>query len=456
MYYDHYYILQIFSYSDITSLGSLPQALEHYPLTPVNSTVTTSTDKVHLSTVIANSSTVSSSIITVNSSTSQKLNKDSPIHLSYIVTYTVWEQLMASSKNFQLLQCWTNIFRGRFSVHVVEPNVKVDSSGLAFSFANASSTPKLSDIFNMSSWYKQWPVSRRPLATMDSRSEFLSVISTFEKNAILVQFDYGPYKQRLCEFSWDTTNLMAELKHYPLLNISRKVCINVNKLLTSEYLRALILGDIPLQNTVIIIDEWRGFGSARTNIKSECSKSFKYGYLKPSAMVMEDAKMYADKYLGGFGQYLSVSARFEKVSQKYANMTQQQRRSKITEAMSMIKKNVSTHKEQKQINKVYLSYDYGRFGSSSFRYKNFYDSSDLLVKFQQDLYNNEMIHDEYEKSFMIFKLQHPAYIAMVQMTIAAKGKCLLQIGKGHCIDFTSYLFISFHRPNVQCMYKSIL
>ena len=455
--YDYYYILQIFSYSDITSLGSLPQALEHYPLTPVNSTVTTSTDKVHLSTVIANSSTVSSSIITVNSSTSQKLNKDSPIHLSYIVTYTVWEQLMASSENFQLLQCWTNIFRGRFSVHVVEPNVKVDSSGLAFSFANsASSTPKLSDMFNMSSWYKQWPVSRRLLATMDSRSDFLSVISTFEKNAILVQFDYRPYKQRLCEFSWDTTNLMAELKHYPLLNISRKVCINVNKPLTSEQLRALILGDIPLQNTVIIIDEWRGFGRGRTNIKSKCSKSFKYGYLKPSAMVMKDAKMYAGKYLGGFGQYISVSARFEKVSQKYANMTQQQRRSKIAEAISMIKKTISTHKKQKQINKVYLSYDYGRFGSLSFRRKNFYDSSDLLVKFQQDLYNDEMTHDEYEESFMIFKLQHPAYIAMVQMTIAAKGKCLLQIGWGHCIDFTSYLFKYFHSPELLCIEKSII
>ena len=79
-----------------------------------------------------------------------------------------------------------------------------------------------------------------------------------------------------------------------------------------------------------------------------------------------------------------------------------------------------------------------------------------VVKFQQDLYNNEMTHDEYEESFMIFKPQHPAYIAMVQMTIAANGKCLLQIGWGHCIDFTSYLFKYFHSPELLCIEKSII
>ena len=374
-------------------------------------------------------------------------------NVSYVVGRSNWEQLMASSTNFQQLMCWTKTLDGPSPVHVVEPDFKADSSGLGLSFIKNNTSPKLSDVFDLNSWYKQWPTRGGPLATMDSRNEFLSVIGTFEKNAILVQFDYRPSKQRLCEFSWDTTNLMAELKHYPLLNISRKVCINVNKLLTSEQLRALILGDIPLQNTVIIIDEWRGFGSSRALVKGECSIKLNYTHLQPSASAMEDAKMYADKYLGGFGQYISVSARFEKV---YGRTMQKRRRNKVAKAISMIKKTISTHKEQKQINKVYLSYDFGRFGSLSFRRKNFYDSSDLLVKFQQDLYNNEMTHDEYEESFMIFKLQHPSYIAMVQMTIAANGKCLLQIGWGHCIDFTSYLFKYFHSPELLCIEKSII
>ena len=290
-------------------------------------------------------------------------------NVSYVVGRSNWEQLMASSTNFQQLMCWTKTLDGQSPVHVVEPDFKADSSGLGLSFIKNNTSPKLSDVFDLNSWYKQWPTRGGPLAIMDSRNEFLSVISTFEKNAILVQFDYRPFELRLCEFSWDTTNLMAELKHYPLLNISRKVCINVNKLLTSEQLRALILGDVPLQNTVIIIDEWRGLGSSRALVKGECSN---YTHLQPSASAMEDAKMYADKYLGGFGQYISVSARFEKV---YGRTMQKRRRNKVAKAISMIKKTISTHKKQKQINKIYLSYDFGRFGSLSFRRKNFYDSS---------------------------------------------------------------------------------
>ena len=378
-------------------------------------------------------------------------------NMSYVVGRSNWEQLMASSIDFQQLLCWTKTIDGPSPVHVVEPDFKADSSVLGLSFIKNNTSPKMSDVVDLNSWYKQWPTARgEPLATMDSRNEFLSVISTFEKNAILVQFDYGPYEQRLCEFSWDTTNLMAELKHYPLLNISRKVCINVNKLLTSEQLRALILGDIPLQNTVIIINEWRGGGGDRVKVKGSCFAQMKYTYLQPNAMVMKDAKMYADKYFGGFGHYISVSARFEKVTRSYASTSQKQRRSKVAQAIDMIMTKVIELREREHVEKVSLSYDYGKFGSWTFRHEKFYDSNDLLVKFQQDLYNNEMTHDEYEESFMILKQQHPAYIAMIQMTIAAKGKCLLQIGWGHCIDFTSYLFKSFHSPELLCIEKSII
>ena len=181
-----------------------------------------------------------------------------------------------------------------------------------------------------------------------------------------------------------------------------------------------------------------------------------YTTLQPSAIVMEDAEMYADKYLGGFEQYISVSARFEKVCGKYYTKTPRQLQQKSAKAISLIKKSISAHKQQKQIEKVYLSYDFGKFGSITFRKKKFYKLHDLLINFQQDLYNNETTHDEYENSFKIFKQQNPAHIAMVQMTIAAKGKCLLQIGSGHCIKFTSYLFKSFHSQENLCIEKPII
>ena len=364
---------------------------------------------------------------------------------------------MASSTNFQQLMCWAKTFKGPTPVHTVEPHFKIDSSGLGTSFINNTISCKMSDVFELNSWYKQWPTWGEPLATMDSQSEFLSVISTFKKNAILVQFFYEKKGKRLCEFSWNTNTLMAELKHYPLLNISRRVCIDVNKPIKSEHLLDLILGDIPLQNTVIIIDEWRGFGPGRVHVETACSMEFcRYTHLQPSESVIKDAKMYADKYLGGFEQYISVSARFEKLCNKYFTKTPEELQQKSAKAISMIKKSISAQKQQKQIEKVYLSYDFGKFGSITFRKKKFYGLHDLLINFQQDLYNNETTHDEYENSFKIFKQQNPAHIAMVQLTVAAKGKCLLQIGSGNCIKFTSYLFQSFHTPENLCMQKSIV
>ena len=102
-------------------------------------------------------------------------------------------------------------------------------------------------------------------------------------------------------------------------------------------------------------------------------------------------------------------------------------------------------KEKVHIERVYLSYDYGKFGSRTFAQKLFYNSSDLLIKFQQDLYSRQVSHFDYENSFKTLKWQYPGYIAIVQMTLASKGKCLYQVGPGHCTEFVASLFKAFHK-----------
>ena len=70
-------------------------------------------------------------------------------NMSYVVGRSNWEQLMASSTNFQQLMCWTKTLDGPSPVHVVEPDYKADSSGLGLSFIKNNTPPKLN------SWYKQ-------------------------------------------------------------------------------------------------------------------------------------------------------------------------------------------------------------------------------------------------------------------------------------------------------------
>ena len=60
---------------------------------------------------------------------------------------------------------------------------------------------------------------------------------------------------------------------------------------------------------------------------------------------------------------------------------------------------------------------------------------------------------EYEQSFMTLKYQHPAYVAMVQMVLVSRGKCLLRIGTtGKSSAYVISLFKKFHEEpySVRC------
>ena len=367
----------------------------------------------------------------------------------YIVVLEMWEQLMGGSQNFQQLMCWAKCLQG---VTAVEPSTGFhsNSSSWGFSFGNRSiNFPMLSDVFNMSSYEKHYHVRWGALSTVTSQEKFIWGIKNFQMNAILVQLEYGRSSQKRCNFTWNISDLMNDLDPYPLLKITRKVCINVNPIKSGE-LKDLVLGDNEVQNAVIIMRDWRGIGPGRVNIKSTvCSTVPRYGLLRPSAQVLEDAETYADKYLGGFGQYISVTARFEKVPKFYYKISQEEKRQAVLLAINNAMLKVDSLKEMGHVDRVYLSYDYGKFGSRTFKNKYFYNASEVLVKFQQDLYDGSMSYDDYENSFMTLKWQNPGYIAMVQMTISSKGKCLLQIGPGHCIEFVASLFKAFH-PSSSC------
>ena len=102
-------------------------------------------------------------------------------------------------------------------------------------------------------------------------------------------------------------------------------------------------------------------------------------------------------------------------------------------------------KQKSSVERVYLSYDFGQFGSRTFAsHGHFYNSSDLLIKFQEDLYEGRLNHSAYEHSFMTLKYQNPGYIALVQMTLSSKAKCLLKIGWGSSIEFVTVLFQNNH------------
>ena len=385
---------------------------------------------------------------------------------SYIVGMWQWEQLMASAFNSIQLQCWIKTLEKTSyidpqitSLSAVEPMVTHERSILGFDFSNRS-LPLASDVFDMESWYTQWPANGPPLAPLTTRADFIQEIKHFHKELILAQINYDPAKGYECEFDWEIDFLMQNLEHYPLLKVVRKVCIyGLNNFLAKKF-NELIFGDMKLKNTVVLISRWRGIRKfGRLNIKdSPCVVSAPSLRLRPSASVMKDAETFANQHLGGFNNYVSVSARFEKVSDKYWKMSQKQRRGAIADGISESLPIIANLKKKSHVNNAYLSYDYGKYGSYTFERHQYYTAGDILRKFQEDIYDGKLPYPEYERLLTTFKFQNPGYVAMVQMTLSANAKCLFLIGWGSCIRFVISLYKSFHKQaelRITCLSKKV-
>jgi hypothetical protein len=371
---------------------------------------------------------------------------------SFVLVLTQQEQLMASAFNYLVLQCWARSLDTVSTISAVEPMVLRNSSTLGFSFADDGVPVLASDVFDMETWDSQWPKDWPPLAPLTTRKHFIEGIRKFKKKVIIVQVRFTYCKQRQCPFTWDFSSLVKEFQQYPLLNIVRKVCICAfNKIPASEFYK-LVFGNVAIENTVLIFTDWKGIGGDRVNIISLCRSAMPpYSNLKPSSSVLKDADTFAKTHLGGFGQYLSVSARFEKLVKDYGKLSITERRKvvvvSINESLAMVK----SLKQRTGVDNVYLAYDYGLFGSATFKQQMFYNSSKELVKFQEDLYNGKVSHIEYKMSLLNFKFQNPGYVAMVQMTLSSRGRCLLLVGWGHCIDYVKSLFTASHDGPHLCL-----
>ena len=364
---------------------------------------------------------------------------------SYVLGVSYWEQLLGGSRNIIQLQCWVHTLGG--NLNVVEPSLQVNKSVFGFSFANSSryfTDVRLSDVFDMSTWHRLWQGSASDLAPMVSRTNFLSEIRLYQKNVILVEIKYLK-PGSTCTFSWNTSTLMREFEDYQYLRVKRRACINLQTQLSVTDFKCQVFGDLSTENTIVIFREWRGIGPGRSHFRlPSCAQGVKYYGIRQSKQVLKDAEIYANKYLGGFGQYISVSARFEKVDLRYWSQTLQQRRNSVKKAITESMKKIRILKYKNSKSTIYLTDDYGKFGSSTFKHNNYYNASDLLTGFQHDVYEGRMSHDEYEQSFMTLSSRNPGYIAMVQMAVSSRGQCLLAIGWGHCIRFVVGIFKTNH------------
>lgn len=373
---------------------------------------------------------------------------------NYVLSLTQQEQLMASAFNFLQIQCWAYSLRHFRTVNPVEPQVLRGQSILGFSFSAENDSPIVtSDVFDMNSWYSQWPEGGPNVSPLIPRSDFIDDIQKMPMNVIIVQMNFQFNAHHECPFTWDTSSLIKELRNYPLLKVIKKVCICASRSISVDVFNDIIFKNTRPKHNIIIFTDWKGIGSDRANIISTpCLQRVPpYTTLKPSSKVMRDAEEFANKYLGGFGQYISISARFEKLVRNYRRLSLEKKKAIVASSINDTLAKLIHLKYLTRLDHVYLAYDYGQFGSESFKQRLYYNSSDRLVKFVNDVYDGRLSYSEYQLSLLNFKSQNPGYIAMVQMTLASRGRCLIHVGWGHCIDFVKALYKSFHTEDNLCL-----
>ena len=106
-----------------------------------------------------------------------------------------------------------------------------------------------------------WPPScdrKTPLAPLVSKKDLINDMNQFAMHVILVHLPSGT--DTVCTFSWNTNDIMEELQDYEYLYAARNVCINLIREITLSEFKSLVFGNKPPQSSLVIFNEWRGFG----------------------------------------------------------------------------------------------------------------------------------------------------------------------------------------------------
>ena len=363
----------------------------------------------------------------------------------YVIAVKVWEQMTRATGNLLDLQCWA----ARHHNSVVEPYFK--DSRLLFTFDKSRSTSllKLEDMFDMDDWRRY--SKSNGLAPLLNEEEFFRAVGQKGQmwNVILVQMNYES-KSTTCKFTWqEGARMVGTLKN---MKVVRKVCIGAKKGTSVSAFDNHIFGS--LRNTIVVFSEWRGIGNrSRLNVNLTCTKAKQYVcHKKISQRVLKDAEKYAQRYLGGFGQYIAIMTRFERSTKNYASMNQKNLQQYVKMRITQTLEKWKALKAKKSTPNTFLAFDYGRFGSDTFKKNQYYGSKAAMEQFHQQVYNRKISLHDWEVSFgELCNTTDSGYIALLQLAIATNAKCIVLMGEqSNFLNFAAVLYKSKHTVD-RCM-----
>ena len=366
-------------------------------------------------------------------------------HPGYVLAYNYYDQQTAALKNLFSLQCWA----AQLNMPVVEPFV-VESMFQTPLENDVRDLLRFSDFYDMEQWNEGFvkPNSFLPFVSWED------FVQNSPRDVILVQTPKPSWFGNACSFpemkQW--YSCFFRRHHF---RIVREVCIPLekNKQMTMDEFNHLVLNKYyKLRNVTVIFELWRGICvtkdcldySINTITDSKCDRLTlidpnTYLQMKVSKRVNQDADLYVHRYLKNSG-YISLMLRLE---HSIIHVRTKDIVSKCTKGAQDIWKWL---KNENQLNVTFLTWDIGRFGSASFeenkyRWKKYKITQNAKSLFTA-IYGHSTSVKEWENTFVdVCGITNPGYIALLQLSIAARAKCIVLIGGG-----------SFQRHALQ-MYK---
>lgn len=364
-------------------------------------------------------------------------NRASSKRTGFVLCLTFREQQTKAATNLYSLQCWAETML----VKIVEPFLQ-DSRMVVPLDASQEALLRFSDLFDLRQWDKLTTMlGFAPLASWDA------FLSDAPRELIVVHLHYSSVQsiQRRITSGEKASHLafsnaykegcarkeeFAERLKYLTernFNVVREVCINFEHgdELTLFQFNSHIFGPHHPREVTILLDEWRGFtpgdNGKRVLVSDACwtyDSSRLAPYLKPSQQIHCDAQKYREMFLQG-SDYIAVIVRTEKI--------------KVGEGLDVhqcLQRTLNTLEvvhSKTQLNRVFLSMDIGKYGSSGTREHDLKDYQHFLTS----IYGSGASTELWERSFeLVSDVREAGYIAALQKMLVSEARCVVAVGGG--------------------------
>ena len=361
---------------------------------------------------------------------------------SYILALDFWDQQISGLHNLLSLQCWA-AHLGQ-NVKVVEPFVIRSKFGALPLDGSRQRTPlTFGELYNKSVWNTETPKYSK--AKLSGLADWNTFVSSAPQSVVLVTMYYSDLPSSDCSLSVLNKRTREFILTFDM-EVIYEVCINLKEvgLVTTAKFDALVFGNLSINDTdlTVIISQWRGIlnkdGWRVCLLDSPCAQGLGFArfalHLQPNKDVINDANTFIQLYYPN-RLFIGVMIRIEKVITSSGKGVS-------TGVLDIVKKcyveilhEWSNLVKVTKINSTFLSMDYDMYGSSVFSLHSFErlqaNLSAEAEKVTHTVLGRNMTVEKWDNIHdTVASVDNPAYIALMQTTVAMKSRCIILAGGG--------------------------